>query len=121
MCVWQSQAPAGTSKLTAVAGCEGLAMAKRGASAAAVAANSTWRRFVMVLLELVAAHAAVDRNHGAGDVARARRSEKTGEVRDILGLAVFAQDRKSTRLNSSHVSISYAVFCLKKKTKTKTI
>src|SRR5699024_11339605 len=27
-------------------------------------------------------------------------------------------DRKSTRLNSSHVSISYAVFCLKKKTNT---
>src|SRR5699024_12747160 len=27
-----------------------------------------------------------------------------------------ARDRKSTRLNSSHVSISYAVFCLKKKT-----
>src|SRR5207249_12206293 len=27
------------------------------------------------------------------------------------------QDRKSTRLNSSHVSISYAVFCLKKKSK----
>src|SRR5437870_10380573 len=26
------------------------------------------------------------------------------------------QDRKSTRLNSSHVAISYAVFCLKKKT-----
>src|SRR5690606_40505344 len=32
--------------------------------------------------------------------------------RDITG------DRKSTRLNSSHVKISYAVFCLKKKTKT---
>src|SRR5690348_17454314 len=29
------------------------------------------------------------------------------------------QDRKSTRLNSSHPSISYAVFCLKKKKKTK--
>src|SRR5690606_41605003 len=28
-------------------------------------------------------------------------------------------DRKSTRLNSSHVKISYAVFCLKKKTKKK--
>src|SRR5437868_12624155 len=28
-----------------------------------------------------------------------------------------ARDRKSTRLNSSHVSISYAVFCLKKKKK----
>src|SRR5689334_24711787 len=31
-----------------------------------------------------------------------------------------AQDRKSTRLNSSHSSISYAVFCLKKKKNTKT-
>src|SRR5690625_6436838 len=29
-----------------------------------------------------------------------------------------ARDRKSTRLNSSHVAISYAVFCLKKKKKT---
>src|SRR5690606_40169573 len=29
--------------------------------------------------------------------------------------AVVAEDRKSTRLNSSHVKISYAVFCLKKK------
>src|SRR5207249_7162761 len=29
------------------------------------------------------------------------------------------EDRKSTRLNSSHVSISYAVFCLKKKKKNK--
>src|SRR5205085_4614377 len=37
-----------------------------------------------------------------------------------LGLAVVAllQDRKSTRLNSSHSQISYAVFCLKKKTIT---
>src|SRR5207249_9845699 len=31
--------------------------------------------------------------------------------------AEFPPDRKSTRLNSSHVSISYAVFCLKKKKK----
>src|SRR5690349_24024546 len=30
-------------------------------------------------------------------------------------------DRKSTRLNSSHVEISYAVFCLKKKNKSKNI
>src|SRR5207249_9341090 len=34
--------------------------------------------------------------------------------RDALGREVTS-DRKSTRLNSSHVSISYAVFCLKKK------
>src|SRR5439155_2074457 len=32
----------------------------------------------------------------------------------------FGRDRKSTRLNSSHVAISYAVFCLKKKKKTRT-
>src|SRR3712207_7944306 len=30
------------------------------------------------------------------------------------GRSVAAQDRKSTRLNSSHANISYAVFCLKK-------
>src|SRR2546430_12338196 len=32
-----------------------------------------------------------------------------------LGLLRRAEDRKSTRLNSSHSQISYAVFCLKKK------
>src|SRR5256885_2437719 len=34
-----------------------------------------------------------------------------------VGLIVFVLDRKSTRLNSSHLVISYAVFCLKKKKK----
>src|SRR5690242_4055334 len=35
---------------------------------------------------------------------------------DKINLSLgFSQDRKSTRLNSSHMSISYAVFCLKKK------
>src|SRR5438034_8828908 len=34
-----------------------------------------------------------------------------------LGTVVDSPDRKSTRLNSSHTVISYAVFCLKKKTK----
>src|SRR5690606_39736484 len=34
-----------------------------------------------------------------------------------LGIVALPQDRKSTRLNSSHVKISYAVFCLKKKKK----
>src|SRR5690625_5759226 len=38
----------------------------------------------------------------------------------IPGKADNNVDRKSTRLNSSHVAISYAVFCLKKKTKDKT-
>src|SRR5690625_6365957 len=36
----------------------------------------------------------------------------------IPGTRPVAEDRKSTRLNSSHVAISYAVFCLKKKKHT---
>src|SRR5437870_10937695 len=39
-------------------------------------------------------------------------------ARDVAGAETRIIDRKSTRLNSSHVAISYAVFCLKKK-KTK--
>src|SRR5699024_12110327 len=58
---------------------------------------------------------------------RAQLAEMSGEELDDEQTAVRAraeriieldrggQDRKSTRLNSSHVSISYAVFCLKKK------
>src|SRR5690242_21517544 len=39
------------------------------------------------------------------------------QLRSVLPRADDAErDRKSTRLNSSHMSISYAVFCLKKKT-----
>src|SRR3712207_7665647 len=37
--------------------------------------------------------------------------DRHAQVRGVLG----RQDRKSTRLNSSHANISYAVFCLKKK------
>src|SRR5437773_10941044 len=38
-------------------------------------------------------------------------------LRDMFSAIFFvAIDRKSTRLNSSHITISYAVFCLKKKT-----
>src|SRR5699024_4598550 len=44
-------------------------------------------------------------------------NEVTNEIVE-KGKAIL--DRKSTRLNSSHVSISYAVFCLKKKTKKNT-
>src|SRR5438445_9457188 len=36
---------------------------------------------------------------------------------DYDALTIANQDRKSTRLNSSHANISYAVFCLKKKKK----
>src|SRR3712207_7660988 len=45
-------------------------------------------------------------------------SEITAAVSGAIGIAPSANlnpDRKSTRLNSSHANISYAVFCLKKK------
>src|SRR5438045_6574731 len=40
-----------------------------------------------------------------------------GHITSEPRLDVVATDRKSTRLNSSHLGISYAVFCLKKKKK----
>ena len=49
---------------------------------------------------------------GVGTVGRAFRDRKPVWINDLHENA----DRKSTRLNSSHVVISYAVFCLKKKT-----
>src|SRR3712207_7349616 len=53
--------------------------------------------------------AAGGRRRHAGAVARAVGARR-GAGRDLPAL-----DRKSTRLNSSHANISYAVFCLKKK------
>src|SRR2546426_3178977 len=45
------------------------------------------------------------------------RSEAVGLFEGANGLVRLSADRKSTRLNSSHLVISYAVFCLKKKKK----
>src|SRR5690349_23704735 len=49
------------------------------------------------------------------DVAEAALDTDRGVTRRGLDRLVGRADRKSTRLNSSHVEISYAVFCLKKK------
>src|SRR5690349_25123949 len=43
------------------------------------------------------------------------RCRRSSPRRDLSAPRVIRTDRKSTRLNSSHVEISYAVFCLKKK------
>src|SRR5690349_24249464 len=53
------------------------------------------------------------------DLGVARRLARidADEERILTGAARPIVDRKSTRLNSSHVEISYAVFCLKKKKK----
>src|SRR3712207_7426150 len=49
--------------------------------------------------------------HGGAD-----RFARGDDVPAAQGLQQVGGDRKSTRLNSSHANISYAVFCLKKKT-----
>src|SRR5437667_9226436 len=59
------------------------------------------------------------RSHRGGahfdGAARPTYDPTCGAERPVL---TTPQDRKSTRLNSSHITISYAVFCLKKKKKT---
>src|SRR3712207_7319112 len=55
-----------------------------------------------------------DREHARRLQARADRERAADEARRP------PEDRKSTRLNSSHANISYAVFCLKKKKKQDT-
>src|SRR3712207_6921922 len=64
------------------------------------------------------------RGHGLGldrhvrevELGAATGADRVMELDDLAaGRALAAQDRKSTRLNSSHANISYAVFCLKKK------
>src|SRR2546427_8886541 len=70
---------------------------------------------------------AVDPPAAARDESRARQMREelrggdrlTREETEGTGRRVGVGDRKSTRLNSSHSQISYAVFCLKKKKKKK--
>src|SRR5690348_17892741 len=53
------------------------------------------------------------------DGARCSLTAAADSARRRADYPQLARDRKSTRLNSSHPSISYAVFCLKKKKKNK--
>src|SRR3712207_8220218 len=45
----------------------------------------------------------------------AANANRNGYSKHKPALPLYGEDRKSTRLNSSHANISYAVFCLKKK------
>src|SRR5207249_9292048 len=82
----------------------------------------------------------VDRNRDVRN-STIGKSSSAGEINDVFYMSrahhalvvnrnvheeliegdVLLRDRKSTRLNSSHVSISYAVFCLKKKYQNTTV
>src|SRR5207249_6925806 len=53
--------------------------------------------------------------HARNSLPLESNSMTDGAGRQQSPSAPYGRDRKSTRLNSSHVSISYAVFCLKKK------
>src|SRR3712207_6981117 len=61
--------------------------------------------------------------HGKSDVGRSKAESARDSIEEInpyvdVRLHETRLDRKSTRLNSSHANISYAVFCLKKKNNT---
>src|SRR5688572_31821409 len=83
-------------------------------TALAIAAPNHWHAPAAILGCAAGKHVYVEKpcSHNAREgellVAAARKHQRV------------VQDRKSTRLNSSHSQISYAVFCLKKKKKTKT-
>src|SRR5207245_10814731 len=64
--------------------------------------------------DLVAACLPMSRERGDGR--RCSRGSRAARKSSQLGVRSASRDRKSTRLNSSHGSSSYAVFCLKKKT-----
>src|SRR5205807_4316051 len=75
-----------------------------------------------VLLTSGSMTAAVDRLERRGWVERRfTASDRRSRIVCLTaqGAKLIRQDRKSTRLNSSHLVISYAVFCLKKKKKKK--
>src|SRR5690349_23382406 len=57
------------------------------------------------------------REHRQARGAERQIEQQTRGAEPVPEQAADDQDRKSTRLNSSHVEISYAVFCLKKKKK----
>src|SRR3712207_8443203 len=60
------------------------------------------------------------RSEGDSDAGEHGERGRSGNAHQHGIVGARAPDRKSTRLNSSHANISYAVFCLKKKTKKTT-
>src|SRR2546422_4409314 len=82
---------------------------------------------IMDVLDQIAEDTSVPRNIRRGASEAKARLAKKSEALDlrvtsaimIMDDLVTRRDRKSTRLNSSHGYISYAVFCLKKKKKKK--
>src|SRR5260221_14575223 len=83
----------------------------KGAFTPSYAQDNVWKRLRL--------KAKQTRHHSPAAAAVPRkenwRKPRTSLMIPITGSTVHLRDRKSTRLNSSHTVISYAVFCLKKK------
>src|SRR5689334_23601435 len=72
-----------------------------------------------ILARISEAHAFAAVSSGDNsNIIAARVAREQFNVETVVARIYDAKDRKSTRLNSSHSSISYAVFCLKKKKNT---
>src|SRR5690348_18023256 len=83
-----------------------MAIDRRTKIVATLGPSSDSRERLRALIEAGVDAVRFNLSHGTHE----DHSERAWLVREIA-----AEDRKSTRLNSSHPSISYAVFCLKKK------
>src|SRR5699024_12380050 len=70
----------------------------------------------MGIIRVILRRDSILENNLVQTIGSAGESVAAGAIFTLPALFLWA-DRKSTRLNSSHVSISYAVFCLKKKKK----
>src|SRR3712207_7535913 len=77
-------------------------------------ADTGHHRVLEVRLAADSMSGAIERVWGSGTAALIDGSPQEAAFHSPHGLAL-REDRKSTRLNSSHANISYAVFCLKKK------
>src|SRR5690606_2008056 len=87
----------------------------------AIALRNRWRRMSVetdMQREIVPNNILMIGATGVGKTEIARRLARIADAPFVkVEASKFTEDRKSTRLNSSHVKISYAVFCLKKKKK----
>src|SRR5690606_39839689 len=90
-----------------------LAFGEFSAKFAKVAKGAPWLAEPTVIETAPGTHGEARAEEGVDAYALTHNETSTGVAMPIRR----PQDRKSTRLNSSHVKISYAVFCLKKKKK----
>ena len=78
--------------------------------------NAVFREYQLVMSERDVVHKEIEKLQEEISNGKAQNKTLLAEKERLVNESDSLQDRKSTRLNSSHANISYAVFCLKKKT-----